>query len=108
MTLSDEYVNYTVSTGTLDTKDLIIAFLSFIISVDIPLYKRIISHSPTIYRDNHLKNITTDDEWYNTEEAYEFLDEIFDNMNEIAPNNTIFSSHEGDGSDFGFWLCEEI
>ena len=35
-------------------------------------------------------------------------DEIWDAMNEIAPEGYYFGAHEGDGADYGFWLAEEF
>lgn len=35
-------------------------------------------------------------------------EEIWDAMQEIAPEGYYFGAHEGDGSDYGFWLAEEI
>ena len=34
-------------------------------------------------------------------------EDVFDLMNEIAPEGSYFSAHEGDGSDFGFWEVVE-
>jgi hypothetical protein len=35
-------------------------------------------------------------------------DEIWDAMNEIAPDGYYFGAHEGDGADYGFWFAEEL
>lgn len=44
----------------------------------------------------------------NPESGDEFdLENLFDTLNYIAPEGYYFGAHEGDGSDFGFWQCEE-
>lgn len=38
-----------------------------------------------------------------TENASEVISDLIDALNEYAPVHTYFGTHEGDGSDFGFW-----
>jgi hypothetical protein len=35
-------------------------------------------------------------------------EEVWEAMNEIAPEGYYFGAHEGDGSDYGYWLAEEF
>ena len=34
-------------------------------------------------------------------------EELFDRLNDIAPEGCLFGSHEGDGALFGFWTVED-
>ena len=45
---------------------------------------------------------------YSREEelAYD-LEDLYELLNELAPEGTSFGSHPGDGSDFGFWTYNE-
>jgi len=39
--------------------------------------------------------------------AQEIISEMMDALNDHAPEGFYFGVHLGDGSDFGFWKCEE-
>ena len=46
-----------------------------------------------------------DERWSSTEMTY-FLDELFDILNNYAPDGYYFGAHPGDGSDYGYWTEE--
>jgi hypothetical protein len=48
-----------------------------------------------------------DAEWWMSEDAAYLLEELFDILDEAAPEGYRFGAHEGDGSDFGYWPIED-
>jgi hypothetical protein len=53
-------------------------------------------------------NRLTDEEVGDDDLLDEYLNDIlFDEMNAIAPPYAYFGAHEGDGSDFGYWISQE-
>ena len=83
----------TIIRGTLRAEDLIPAF------TDALRYLR-----GSLPREVH----RTLQQWQRGEVTEEhealFLDSLFDELQEYAPPYAYFGAHEGDGSDFGFWL----
>ena len=50
------------------------------------------------------------EEWpegFDDDMAQEIIAEMMDALNDHAPDGYYFGAHPGDGSDFGFWACEE-
>ena len=59
-----------------------------------------IVYSEMCRNDNHPYWDSEDVSWIINELAW-------DAMNDIAPEGYYFGSHPGDGSDYGFWQCED-
>ena len=90
--LSNEYRNVSLSHGTMRPEDLIPVFSDFIKE-----------HSKNNYDwllDRYAFQVDDESKGW-------MLDDMFEILNNIAPNGYYFGSHPGDGSDYGFWECEE-
>lgn len=114
MQLSKEFKNVSLSHATMRAEDLIPAFSNFLRENDPEGYKQLLEewrdalpHTGTVERDEDI----TDSNWINVgsnrENADYLLDDLFSYLNNLAPDNCYFGSHPGDGSDFGFWECED-
>jgi hypothetical protein len=89
-------IDRTVIHGTLRPEDLVEAFTNE--------YERIGGWAGNIklFRSHLLLEEGEDRE----EELYFDLEDLYELLNELAPEGTSFGAHEGDGSDFGFWTHE--
>lgn len=98
--LPDDYKNTTTSHATLRLQDLVEKHLDFI-SDNVPE-----SHLHPDYQDwievfDKYQGNPYDDK---SQEALQWVwDEIFDYLNDIAPDGCVFSSHIGVDELFGFW-----
>jgi hypothetical protein len=81
-----------ISSGTLLTRDLILAFESAI-----PTEAAI----PAEARDDRNHS------WWYSEAAQWELDDLFDTLMSNAPDGTYFGESKGDGACFGFWPIED-
>ena len=88
----------TVIHATLRPQDLIPAFMTVI--KDTAEYVQIMNFVPA--------HATEDDtaEYWDSEDCSFFLQDLFDTLNNYAPDGYYFGSHGGDGSDFGYWKIE--
>jgi len=87
-----------VTHGTLRAEDLVEAFTEE--------YERLGGrpHNIKLFRSHLLLEEGEDRE---DELSYD-LEDLYELLNELAPEGTSFGAHEGDGSDFGFWTYEEM
>jgi hypothetical protein len=97
--LDKEWMGKSVSTATLREIDLIPAFEEVLDAAGVE-YDRPASADKLL-----LGQSLTDDEW--EEVGFYLNEELFDRLDEIAPEGTYFGAHPGDGADFGFWPVEE-
>lgn len=111
--LSQKYTGYTISSGTLRTIDLVESSVLFLKDARHLFTDKIKQRIDNIVIESEqlvIESIPNYIDNYNEESeeqaSYLFNEDIFDLLNEIAPENTIFSAHEGDGSLFGFWIIE--
>lgn len=44
---------------------------------------------------------------YDTEDADYLLEDLFEALDDLAPEGCYFGAIEGDGADFGFWPCDD-
>lgn len=95
----------TIIRGTLRPQDLIPAFLEEIREKDSSRYEALQAKffpCPPAYA---LEN--EDSEWWNSEDCHYYLEELFEILNDFAPEGFYFGSHPGDGSDFGYWEVKD-
>src|SRR5271155_3178057 len=87
-----------IISATLREQDLIPAFEGVLDSAGVE-YERPASVDKLL-----LGQFLTDEEMGET--AFYLNETLFDLLNDIAPEGTVFGSHPGDGADFGFWETE--
>lgn len=97
MKMNEPIINQTVIHGTLLLEDLVEAFTDE--------YERIGGRSSNIqlFRSHLLLEEGESRE----DELHYDLEDLYELLNELAPEGTNFGAIEGDGSDFGFWTYEE-
>ena len=98
-------IDQTVIQGTLVTEDLVAAFTDE--------YERLGGKSSNVelFRSHLLlpeAEFGGDVDVVDREEELSYdIEDLFELLNELAPEGTSFGSHPGDGADFGFWTHEE-
>ena len=91
----------TVSHGTLREEDLVPAFLSVL--------KDMAPEEAQVIEERYADEIAHLQEGKepNADRLGWLMEDLFDALNEKAPEGWSFGAHEGDGSDFGFWWGED-
>lgn len=86
----------TISHGTMRAEDLIPEFVYELRAIsDAPEHVNLCAEADAI-------------EDYESNNAQDVLDELFDALNDCAPPYCYFGSHPGDGADYGFWPDEDV
>ena len=104
------YPNKSVSSDTHRNEDLLQAFASELENAVIAA-EQIGERSAASYAmDKRLAGeafalVEQDD--CDSETASEIVTELFDRLNEYAPDGCAFGANEGDGADFGFWQIND-
>jgi hypothetical protein len=99
----------TVIHGTLRTQDLIEAFMDCLDSIEGHRAYHRFNECQAMMADAYEEDgVTLSEDWFDTEQASELLERLFDCLDELAPAGMYFGAHEGDGSDFGFWGLNDI
>lgn len=92
--------------GTHRACDLVPAFLDVI--KDTPEYQQIMmSNAEYLNVISDPTALDNDERWESEDMTYFLNEELFDVLDSYAPNGYYFGANIGDGSDFGYWKCEE-
>lgn len=98
--LDDSWRDQSVSSGTHLQEDLIPAFEGVLEQCGVTL-ERPAAVTKLLEADDELTDAEFEEvNWYLNEDLFNALDEI-------APEGCYFGAHPGDGADFGFWSCED-
>lgn len=108
--LDKRYIGMTLSEATMLSEDLIPSFIDFLESVaeDCEIIEDVESLKEEVDKLELEENTGYGTYYKDQEEASWLLNEqIWDLLNDIAPDFTCFGSHPGDGACYGFWTEEE-
>lgn len=94
---NDDLRDRSISSGTHDSDTLIDRFMNVLRVYARDKYDAYVKENPEV---SDYKELDDETKGY-------IVDELFDLLNEIAPEGTYFGAIEGDGADFGFWTVEE-
>lgn len=98
--MSEELKNVSLSEATMRPEDLIPCFISALRQIEA-------DNAGIMSSLDQMENDMTDENYYESDDCQFDLDYLFDLLNSAAPDGFYFGSHPGDGSDYGFWECED-
>lgn len=100
------FENVSISHSTHRAQDLIPAFLVALSVVWPEAYEGyMVAQFPPI--PSYVSDEGDSSEWWDSEDAAYLLQDLFDQLDQAAPDGFYFGAHPGDGSDFGFWKIED-
>jgi hypothetical protein len=119
--LSEEFKNYSLSWGTMRTEDLIPCFMNFLDSIkdDCQIanefeeiqkdVEKLVIETLKGYGNYYCEKDRIPEFGISSAELASYIlnEDIWELLNKISPENCCFTSHPGDGTDFGFWEFEE-
>tara|TARA_R100000655_G_scaffold80270_1_gene119691 strand:- start:5681 stop:5983 length:303 start_codon:yes stop_codon:yes gene_type:complete len=97
-----ELKNQTISHGTMRSEDLIPKFLEVLEELNPK-----VAESAKSRFEIDVVRLQQWNELAVQETQSQFLSELFDLLDQEAPEGFYFGSHIGNGSDYGFWQLEE-
>ena len=105
------FTGMTIIRATLRSEDLIPAFMEFLSNMDPEKAEELNKKYPEMEKackelaEDSYKNIP----YFESEECSYFLNEVlFDVLDSYSPEGFYFGANEGDLSDFGYWLTEDM
>ena len=100
----------TIIHATLRPQDLVPAFLDELKRLDKGAWESVLVHvTQTRIKSRGFLARGDNHPWWDSEDCAYLVNEVlFDALNEYAPVGCYFGAHPGDGSDFGFWPCEDL
>ena len=108
--LSNRFIGEELSHATMRTEDLIPNFMQALnfVAKECEIEKEVAAIQEEVDKlefEEH-KGYGT---YYKDQETASYIlnEDIWDLLNEIAPEHTYFGSHEGDGAAYGFWTYDE-
>jgi len=112
--MSDQAKIGSVISGTMRPQDVIPALLQALLPLDILAYNEFVELAGgSIIRSRKIKplqlfyDITWEEDdaiFWMVDDVPDLLSELLDMLNDKAPPFCYFGAHEGNGSDFGFWV----
>lgn len=96
-----------ISHGTHRNEDVLPRFMSALFKEDPEKAREIWNNNPNFLEALCDLNCGIQNNWWESEEATQISEELFDVMDSYSPEGHYFGAHPGDGSDFGYWQNED-